>query len=182
MTLPSLSSVGFLSELLVVCPLPEDFLPTIAGCISTTKGGFALRKHLISWVFLYIDDPNNELSSSSLPLQGCDVARIIFQLVMRDPALVSTIGRNVTFQDSWSTLEKLYQLTTFDCELDIERQHDEGVMSGVGQAGGVCYVIPCLVLRFQETLERVTQHHLQPDSKSVFLTTYSNTMSCDCTC
>lgn len=153
---PTPSSLVFLSHLLATCHLPENYQPSILGSgFAAEKGMFPLRKHLLSWVMLSLTSPASSIKEWT-KTSAESVAQLLVQLVLRNPGQLSE-GRGPK-KDFVTSLEKLYLLVTFDCELDFEVPTKEAV---AGMSTEACHMVPVLVTCLGETLQTVMQPHLE---------------------
>ncbi|XP_070188647.1 serine-protein kinase ATM-like [Littorina saxatilis] len=155
-THPTPFSLTFLSHLLSTCHLPENYQPDILGSgFATEKGAFPLRKHLLNWVTLCLTS-RDDIGIERTRTLGGDLAQLLLQLVLRDPGQFSR-GDKVE-RGFVTSLEKIYLLTTFDCELDFEKQRKK---TGVTTESEVCHAIPALVIFLGETLQSIVLQHLE---------------------
>ena len=153
---PTPSSLAFLSHLLATCRIPENYQPNILGSgFAAEKGTFPLRKHLLSWVTLGLTSLTSSIKES-VKMSSADVAWLLVQLVLRNPGQLSKACEPM--KDFMTSLEKVYLLTTFNCELDFEAPGREALVKANSEA---CHVIPVLVTCLGETLQNVMQQHLE---------------------
>ena len=153
---PTPSSLTFLSHLLATCRLPENYQPNILGSgFAAEKGTFPLRKHLLNWVVLSLTSPTSNVKEWP-KMSGADISLLLVQLVLRNPGQLSRVHEPE--KDFMTSLEKVYLLTTFDCELDFEVSRKEAAVRTNSEA---CHVIPVLVTCLGEILQNVMQQHLE---------------------
>ncbi|XP_076466353.1 serine-protein kinase ATM-like [Babylonia areolata] len=153
---PTPSSLTFLTHLLATRHILENYLPSILGSgFSADKGTFPLRRHLLMWVTQGLTLLPSGVKKP-VKLSAEKLVRLLVQLVLRDPAHQSE--GQVRRRDFSTSLERLYLLTTFDCELDFEKVQKDSGKTAVEEG---CHVIPVLVTYLGECLQTVVQSHLE---------------------
>ena len=83
------------------------------------------------------------------------MAKLLVQLVMRDPGQLC--NERLPGREFFTPLENVYLMTTFDCELEFEKE-DREVKRLTSEA---CQVIPVLVMCLGQTIHTVVQQHLE---------------------